>query len=280
VAHYNLGKALRDKGQPDEAIAEYREAIRLKPDLAMAHNNLGSALPDKGQLDEAIAECREALRLQEDFAMAHNNLGNALYAKGQRDEAIAEWREAIRLKKDYPEAHNNLGQGLQAKGRLDEAIAEYQEAIRLKKNFAGAHNSLGWLLATSSDPRFRDPAQAVQSARKAVELQTEDGNNWNTLGVAYYANGEYRAAVEALNRSMKLSHGGNAADFFFLALAHWQLGEKAQARAWYDKAEESMDQSRPPDPELRRFHQEAKKLLSVPQEKGKEPDTPTGKKPG
>ena len=41
VAHNNLGVALDKKGQTDEAIRQFQEAIRLKPDDAGAHNNLG-----------------------------------------------------------------------------------------------------------------------------------------------------------------------------------------------------------------------------------------------
>ena len=40
----------------DEAIRQYQEAIRLKPDYAEAHNNLGNALAEKGQMDEAIRQ--------------------------------------------------------------------------------------------------------------------------------------------------------------------------------------------------------------------------------
>ena len=116
TAHYNLGIALHDQGKLDEAIAEYREAIRLKPDYAEAHYNLGIALSDQGKLDEAIAEYREAIRLKPDSADAHNNLGIALQDQGKLDEAIAEYREAIRLKPDYAEAHNNLGIALQRPG--------------------------------------------------------------------------------------------------------------------------------------------------------------------
>jgi Tfp pilus assembly protein PilF len=47
----------------DEASAECREALRLRPDFAEVHTNFGLALLDQGKLDQAIAECREALRL-------------------------------------------------------------------------------------------------------------------------------------------------------------------------------------------------------------------------
>ena len=55
-----------------------REEVRLKPGSALAHANLGIALKDKGQVDEAIACYRKAIELDPKFARAHNNLGNAL----------------------------------------------------------------------------------------------------------------------------------------------------------------------------------------------------------
>ena len=88
---------LRNQGKLDEAIAEYRQAIRLIPDFAEAHNDLGIALKEQGKPDESIAEYRQAIRLKPDLAWAHNNLGNALKEQGKLNEAIAEYREAIRL---------------------------------------------------------------------------------------------------------------------------------------------------------------------------------------
>ena len=81
----------------DAAIAEYRAALRIQPDLAAAHANLGIALQAKGDLDEAIAEYRTVIRLCLDYAAAHTNLGIVLKAKGDLDGAIAEYRTALRL---------------------------------------------------------------------------------------------------------------------------------------------------------------------------------------
>ena len=67
------------------AMAEFREALRLKPDSAEAHSNLGKTLVDQGKLDEAIAEYRSAMRLKPDFALAHSNLGDALRNQGRLD---------------------------------------------------------------------------------------------------------------------------------------------------------------------------------------------------
>ena len=52
-------------------MAQYQEALRLKPDYAEAHNNLGIALKDQGQLTEAMAQYQEAIRLKPDYVDAH-----------------------------------------------------------------------------------------------------------------------------------------------------------------------------------------------------------------
>jgi Tfp pilus assembly protein PilF len=82
----------------DEAIAEYREAIRLKPDDDDAHSNLGGILCDvRHDYAGAEAEFRAAIQLRPDYAVVHANLGKALRAQGKVDQAIAEYREAVRL---------------------------------------------------------------------------------------------------------------------------------------------------------------------------------------
>ena len=85
----------------------------------------------KGRLDEAIAEYREAIRLKKDYPEAHNNLGNAFRDKGRLDEAIAEYREAIRLKKDDPRAHYNLGLALLKQERFADGLTALKRGDEL-----------------------------------------------------------------------------------------------------------------------------------------------------
>jgi uncharacterized protein HemY len=84
---------------------------------------------------------------------------------------------------------------------------------------------------------------------------------WNTLGVAQYRKGDWKAAVEALMKSAQLRNGGDSFDFFFLAMAHWELNEEEEARAWYDRAVAWMDRNAPQNEELQRFRAEAATLL-------------------
>jgi uncharacterized protein HemY len=103
----------------------------------------------------------------------------------------------------------------------------------------------------------------VKLAEASVRQAPRDGNLWNTLGVARYRAGDWKGALEALGQSMRLQQGGGASDWLFLAMAHWQLGQKDEARTWYDRAVQGMAKSDPQDEELRRFRAEAEELLGI-----------------
>jgi tetratricopeptide (TPR) repeat protein len=147
--------------------------------------------------------------------------------------------------------------------QYDKAKADYEKAAELGgPTDAGALNNVAWLFVTSPAAEHRDPKLAVTLATKAVELAPKAGLIWNTLGVAHYRAGDYRAAVVALEKSRELQRGHDSFDWFFLAMAHWQLGHKKQARTWYDQAVAWMDKHMPQNAELIRFRAEAAALLA------------------
>jgi tetratricopeptide (TPR) repeat protein len=176
---------LLNQGQTDEAISEYQEAIRLKPDYADAHYNLGLALARKNQIDEAISQYQTALHLKPDSADAHYSLGIAFDNKNQFDEAVSQFQETLRLKPDDADTHVALGVVLLDKGQIDEAISQYQEALRLKPDDAAAHNKLGIALAQKNQidvaiGQFQeairlkpDYTDAQKNLAKALELKNK-----------------------------------------------------------------------------------------------------------
>ena len=89
----------------------------------------------------------------------------------------------------------------------------------------------------------------------------------SSLGVAHYRAGDTKAAIAALHKSMELRQGGDGNDWFFLAMAHWQLGEKEQAHKWFDQAVQWMEKNDPRNEDLRRFRDEAEHLLGVNKKK-------------
>jgi tetratricopeptide (TPR) repeat protein len=112
VAHFNLGLALRDRGDLASAEREYREALRLNPKYAEAHNNLGNLLSKSGRLEEATLHFAVVLRLNPNVSAAHNNLGVALARLGKYEAAAECFREALRLDAGYTEARDNLALAL------------------------------------------------------------------------------------------------------------------------------------------------------------------------
>jgi Flp pilus assembly protein TadD len=197
-AHLNLGVALKETGDMDGAIAECREAIRLKKDLVEGHINLGRGLLDTGEVDGAIAEFREALGIK-DSAKARNCLGQALATKGNLEGAAAEFEEAIRLEPTEAGTHNNLGVVLSRKGRLDEAITSFNKALRLERDNANAHNNLGTALKEKG--RLDE---AIVEFREALRLKPDVAEPLCSLGLALVSKGEFLEALEPLRRGHEL----------------------------------------------------------------------------
>jgi Tfp pilus assembly protein PilF len=178
-AHNNLGLALEEQGQMDDAIGHFEEALRISPVYVGAHNNLGNALMEQGQIDDAIKHFEEALRINPDYAKAHYNLGNLLQQQGQIDDAIKHFEEALRINPDYVAAHNNLGLALKEKGLMDDAIKHFEEALRINPDLAEAHNNLGVALFYKGDIDG-----AIERFRKALQINPKyvaARNNLNKL---------------------------------------------------------------------------------------------------
>ncbi len=245
-AHLNRGVTLHALGRLEEALAAADRALELDPKDARAPSNRGAALGALGRFDEALAACDRALELDPSLAGAHCNRGNALRGLGRFEEALAACDRALELDRSLAGAHCNRGNALAGLGRFGEALAAYDRALELDPGLALAHrnrgivlsrlNELAWRLATAADPAGRDPARAVALARTAVDRAPNEGAFWNTLGVAHYRSGDWTAAIAALDRSVQLTSGGDPWDWFFLGMACWHLGEKDEARRWYEKA--------------------------------------------
>jgi tetratricopeptide (TPR) repeat protein len=186
MAHSNLGNALLVKGQMDQAIEQYQEALRLKPGSAAAHYNLGNALGMKGQVEEAIRQCQEAIRLKPDHAEARNRLSY--------------------LQTDYSKALGSMASTLAGQGKYAEAIRFYQAALKAQPHQEGALNNLAWLLASCPDAAFRDGSEAVRLATRACELTGyAQPLIIGTLAAAQAEAGDFQTAVATAERAAALA---------------------------------------------------------------------------
>jgi protein O-mannosyl-transferase len=202
VVHNNLGIALSQEKQFQEAIANFREAIRLQPNYAEAHNNLASTLGDQRKFIEALAHFQEALRLKPNYAEAHNNLGNTLSAMMNFEKAVAHYKEAIRIQPDYSEAHFNLGNTLGKQKEFEKAIAHYKEAIKLQPKFSRAHNNLGSTLFQQG--KF---TESISHFETAIALDPGYVEAHNNLGSALGQQGQFEEARAHFDMALELDPG-------------------------------------------------------------------------
>jgi tetratricopeptide (TPR) repeat protein len=266
--------------------------LQYKAELALALQDCGLFFLDSGRVSEAEAPVREALEIHQklsDVGHAKGNgyierylagnfssLGRVHAVAGKADEAEKSYRRAVdlleRSSKEFPysayhrrdlvRSYLQLVGLLCELGRQSEAAEPYRKALELDSEEPAVNNELAWFLATSPELRFRDATSAVRLAKRAVDAWKESPDCWTTLGAANYRNGNGKAAIAALETAMSLRSGGNSFDWFFLAMAHWRLGERDKAQTSFDRAVEWMDKYKPYDEQLRRFRAEAEALLA------------------
>ncbi len=133
AAHNDIGMALGSLDRLEESAAHFLRATELEPTFYDARNNLAMASELMGRPADAIAQYREILRLARN-PVTYNDLGIALARQDDqelRDEAVTRFRQAIAMAPTFADAHGNLATVLQQRGELDEAIPLFEEAVRL-----------------------------------------------------------------------------------------------------------------------------------------------------
>ena len=112
IVHNSLGIALFADRKSEEAISQYKMAIKLKPNYIKPYYNLGVVLFADGKIEEAISHYKKAIKINPNYTSAHYNLGVVLLQKGENKEAVHYFREALKLKPDLVAARNNLNLAL------------------------------------------------------------------------------------------------------------------------------------------------------------------------
>lgn len=196
-AHTNLGTALAQAGRVDEAMASFREALRVYPNHASAHYNLGVALAGLGRSAEALEHLGAAVRLEPTWADARLNLGNTLVRLGRPAEAVAEFYEALRLQPGAVDVELNLGLALLALGKPADAVAPLQRAVAGLSDSVDARFALGNALARSGDfpAAITAYGEVVRRAPEHIAARANLANALLVAGRAREAIVEYEAIL-------------------------------------------------------------------------------------
>jgi tetratricopeptide (TPR) repeat protein len=247
IAYYDRISSMfqkNDKAQEVVAMA-FRQA-------GFSGMKLGAA---RGRKDYA-----QAIRIFEEIAAQRPA---QVWYRAELIETLHEYSRLLTAPADAAEADASLRRALEVAERLlgDKAADQHCFSVRL----VGPFNSLAWELVRRPTARASDIALAVRLAEKAVVWEPNQAAIWNTLGIAHYRAANWPAAASALRRSMELSNGGTAADWFFLAANLHRQGDDEEAHRWYDRAVTWVQRNPIPDQtqaaELTRIRKEADEVL-------------------
>lgn len=195
----------RSTAAVEQAIKEFRRAIALDSNFALAHAGLADCyvvawdtalVPLEEAYREARAAATTALRLDDSLAEAHASLG-AVYSMALLwSAAEREYRRALELNPGYGTAHRWLAINLTALGQHAEAIAEAGRAVELDPLAVGLQAFLGQRLYFAGQYDA-----AVEQLRKAIELDPNYAPAHIALGRVYTLKGQYTEAVREFRRA-------------------------------------------------------------------------------
>jgi serine/threonine protein kinase len=268
-----MGCYLRFTHQPAEAERYYKRAIELRRDLvrgngfsAVADSRLRCGVSSEGDdpsllvlTVNLVAMSQEDAGRPEEAVRLRRQLEDDVVALAARFPGP----EFIERRRGWA---NKLAEFHSSIPSLKLRRANYLKArlaVILDPEGALHHNNLAWVLISIPDDPWFDPIRGLAEARKAIELQPNDTLIWNTLGVAAFRARDWTTAHDSFMRSINLG-GGSARDRFFLAMTHWNQGNRDEARKDFDIALAALKNEPEDDPELARFHAEAAALMSLP----------------
>jgi tetratricopeptide (TPR) repeat protein len=165
AAHRARAEAYAERAAYNDAIADYSEALRLKPDDGDSFYGRGQARLAINQTDGAISDLTQALRYMGEQPGLYVARGYAQLVKGNAGEAIADFTVAIRLDPKNASALNNRGLAYRKKGDLDNAIKDYTTAIGLNPIYALAYNNRGYVFEAKGNKQA-----AAADFRRALSL--------------------------------------------------------------------------------------------------------------
>lgn len=255
-----LAAYLTQTGDLEGAAQQFRQAVTLAPDSALAWNLWLQGLISDGQIDAARQLLDEALaalpddpgllaasaRLNRASAEASADLqaaldaGRAALRQNNPAVAVEQGKQAVALAPDRQDAYVILGDGYRALGEYASALTAYRRATAIAPHYSFLHARQSEILA-----RQARPEEALDAALNAVAIDETRWDNWLALGRAYTGlariNGDAaEPARSVLQRSIELAPADTVAPQRamdeLLALANPAASDPAAQRAQAEAA--------------------------------------------
>jgi len=164
-----LAESLEAQERVDDALAEYRAALKLKPDLAGVHLAIGNLLMSQGLATEALEEYRAELTLRPDGPEVHYRAARALIVLGKGEDAEASLNRALAAGGAPAATHRELGRIYLGRGQPAKAVQSLSTYLAAAANDASAH-----FLLMQAYRRLGDTAAAERHQAKFKSLSDDE----------------------------------------------------------------------------------------------------------
>jgi serine/threonine protein kinase/WD40 repeat protein/Flp pilus assembly protein TadD len=183
---------------------------------------------------QELDRLNEALEIDPTDLYAIVRRGRIHMNNGNHDQALTDYTRACAIKPGDPIIRGGRGEACLWKKDYALGFADCEASLTAIPDQANLQNHVAWAYAMAQPP-FRDAANAITHARKAVQLAPAIGTHHNTLGVALYRGGEYSEAVTELEASLATASEADAPyDLFFLAMCRAALSDTDRAKADFE----------------------------------------------
>ena len=257
VHHDETLSAMRDMALSHREDSTYEEAIQLYENAIAFHKEKNG-----GQHD------RISLRAMGRLATLYRELGNLIAAIELLEKTLTHQRKVLGPDdSDTVKTVEFLAMWCRSAPdraydatRYTEALIELMERARNPNRFAFMSDSAVWL---AHSPDADDRSRAVELAQEVVDADSSKGMGWHVLGIAHLRMEQYPQAARSLTRADELLPGGDRSHRFLLAIAEAKQGNHSAAHAWYDKANQWLNQNPLESERLADLRDEARQAIET-----------------
>lgn len=205
--YYNLAGVYEAKGMFEQALAEYKNTLRLDPQYKDAYYAIADIYRRQKEFQKAESCLREFehysdqditdplndIRSQQVISL-YNEAAD-LYSRGKSIKAISKLKQALGLSPAFTQGYKTLGDIYLSRGQLKEAIKYYEQAMVLGAKDAVVYNNTGVCYMY-----LEDYEKAIHNLKKAYELAPDDIDIIYGLASTLRDNGEFDAALDLYSK--------------------------------------------------------------------------------
>ncbi|MGH9715847.1 MAG: tetratricopeptide repeat protein [Candidatus Acidiferrales bacterium] len=159
----NMARARLQEGNLPAAEKVLLRALKVAPSLASARFFYGQVLRDQGHYNQAIAQYKTALKQYPTDRVVRNSLGRAYFLERRYVKAVGEFKEVIAIDPENVEANYNLMLCYTGMGKRDQARQFEIRYLRFKANEAEGSLTGPYLRSHPDENNERQPIHEIAS---------------------------------------------------------------------------------------------------------------------